>query len=315
VRIAACRLRFPRRALQISVEMNPFLKKMGYGPEDRVLITHIDDMGFCHAANQASLQCLTEGSATCASILVNAPWFQEAAMMSAAHPELDLGVHLTLTAEYPTFRWPALSTRDPASGLLDASGYLWATREDAIRHVKVDAAEAEMRAQIDRALEAGIDVTHIDTHMGSVVHPKFLARYLGLAAEYQIPAFLPRITRDRLESLGEGEMAEGYLEILEMVQQEKNPTLDDILIETMVPLNEKSAFYKNLISKVAPGLTHLLFHPAVDGEELAAIADTHASRHADFVAFSDQRLRDFALAQGIHLIGYRELKEQLRAGD
>jgi chitin disaccharide deacetylase len=292
--------------------MNPFLKKMGYGPEDRVLITHIDDMGFCHAANQASLQCLTQGSATCASILVNAPWFQEAAMIANDNPKFDLGVHLTLTAEYPSFRWPALSTRDPASGLLDASGYLWATREDAIRHVTVDAAETEMRAQIDRALEAGIDVTHIDTHMGSVVHPKFLAGYLGLAAEYQIPAFLPKITRNRLEALGEGEMAADYLEILELVQQEKIPTLDDILIETMVPLDEKLGFYKNLISKIGPGLTHLLFHPAVDGEELAAIADTHVSRNADFEAFSDQRLRDFAEAQGIHLIGYRELKEQLR---
>ena len=292
--------------------MNPFLKKMGYGPEDRVLITHIDDMGFCHAANQASLQCLTQGSATCASILVNAPWFQEAAMIANDNPEFDLGVHLTLTAEYPSFRWPALSTRDPASGLLDASGYLWATREDAIRHVTVDAAETEMRAQIDRALEAGIDVTHIDTHMGSVVHPKFLAGYLGLAAEYQIPAFLPKITRNRLEAIGEGEMAADYLEILELVQQEKIPTLDDILIETMVPLDEKLGFYKNLISKIGPGLTHLLFHPAVDGEELAAIADTHVSRNADFEAFSDQRLRDFAEAQGIHLIGYRELKEQLR---
>lgn len=300
------------KASPVSADMNPFLKNMGYGPEDRVLITHIDDMGFCHAANQASLQCLTQGSATCASILVNAPWFQEAAMIAEDNPELDLGVHLTLTAEYPTFRWPALSTRDPDSGLLDPSGYLWATREDAIRHVTVDAAETEMRAQIDRALEAGIDVTHIDTHMGSVVHPKFLARYLGLAAEYQIPAFLPRITRNRLEALGESEMADEYLEILEWVQQEKTLTLDDILIETMVPLDEKLGFYKNLISKIGPGITHLLFHPAVDGAELAAIADTHVSRHADFEAFSDQRLRDFAQAQGIHLIGYRELKEHLR---
>ena len=161
--------------------MNPFLARMGYGPDDRVLILHIDDMGFCHAANAASLACLTEGSATCASILVNGPWFQEAVQMAKANPQLDLGVHLTLTAEYPTYRWPALSSRDPETGLLDADGYLWATREDAVRKVSVAAAEGEMRAQIDGALAAGIDVTHIDTHMGSVVHPKFLGSYLRLA--------------------------------------------------------------------------------------------------------------------------------------
>jgi predicted glycoside hydrolase/deacetylase ChbG (UPF0249 family) len=286
---------------------------MGYGPDDRVLILHIDDMGFCHAANAASLACLTEGSATCASILVNGPWFQEAVQMAKANPQLDLGVHLTLTAEYPTYRWPALSSRDPETGLLDADGYLWATREDAVRKVSVAAAEGEMRAQIDGALAAGIDVTHIDTHMGSVVHPKFLGSYLRLAHEYGVPAFLPRITRDRLQALGEGDMADEFLQVLAMIDTDQVPTLDDIIIETLVPKTSKHDFYRDLIKGVQPGLTHLLFHPAVAGAELEAIADTHASRHADYEAFLDRSLRDFAESLGIHLVGYRDLKAHLIA--
>ena len=293
--------------------MNPFLARMGYGPDDRVLILHIDDMGFCHAANAASLACLTEGSATCASILVNGPWFQEAVQMAKANPQLDLGVHLTLTAEYPTYRWPALSSRDPETGLLDADGYLWATREDAVRNVSVAAAEGEMRAQIDGALAAGIDVTHIDTHMGSVVHPKFLGSYLRLAHEYGVPAFLPRITRDRLQALGEGDMADEFLQVLAMIDTDQVPTLDDIIIETLVPKTSKHDFYRDLIKGVQPGLTHLLFHPAVAGAELEAIADTHASRHADYEAFLDRSLRDFAESLGIHLVGYRDLKAHLIA--
>ena len=293
--------------------MNPFLARMGYAPDDRVLILHIDDMGFCHAANAASLACLTEGSATCASILVNGPWFQEAAQMAKANPQLDLGVHLTLTAEYPTYRWSALSSRDPETGLLDADGYLWATREDAVRHVTVAAAEGEMRAQIDGALAAGIDVTHIDTHMGSVVHPKFLGSYLRLAREYNVPAFLPRITRDRLQALGEGDMADEFLQVLAMIDADQVPTLDEIIIETMVPKTSKHKFYRELIAGVQPGLTHLLFHPAVAGAELEAIADTHASRHADYEAFLDRSLRDFAEDLGIHLVGYRDLKAHLIA--
>ena len=293
--------------------MNSFLARMGYGPDDRVLILHIDDMGFCHAANAASLACLTEGSATCASILVNGPWFQEAVQMAKANPQLDLGVHLTLTAEYPTYRWPALSSRDPETGLLDADGYLWATREDAVRKVSVAAAEGEMRAQIDGALAAGIDVTHIDTHMGSVVHPKFLGSYLRLAHEYGVPAFLPRITRDRLQALGEGDMADEFLQVLAMIDTDQVPTLDDIIIETLVPMTSKHDFYRDLIKGVQPGLTHLLFHPAVAGAELEAIADTHASRHADYEAFLDRSLRDFAESLGIHLVGYRDLKAHLIA--
>ena len=100
--------------------MNGFLEKMGYGPEDRVLITHIDDIGFCHASNVASFECLEVGAASCGSILTAAPWFLEAAELCKANPDYDVGVHLTLTCEYSTFRWPALSTRDVASGLLDS---------------------------------------------------------------------------------------------------------------------------------------------------------------------------------------------------
>ena len=291
--------------------MNPFLARLGFAETDRVLITHIDDMGFCHAANQASLACLTSGAASCASVIVNAPWFREAAQICAEHPEFDVGVHLTLTAEYPTFRWPALSTRDPATGLLDKEGYLWHSREDAIRHVTAEAAETEMRAQIDTALEAGIDVTHIDTHMGSVVHPKFLASYLSLADEYGVPAFLPRVTRERLEALAMGDMAEEFVAILEKVDAARVPVLDEIIIDTLVDLNDKETFYREKIQSIKPGLTHLLFHPAVNGDELQAIADTHGSRHADYLVWSQAKTRQFIADAGIKLIGYRELRQQL----
>lgn len=291
--------------------MNAFLKKMGYGPEDRVLITHIDDMGFCHAANVASEACLASGAASCASIIVNAPWFREAVDVCRAHPEFDVGVHLTLTAEYPGFRWPALSSRDPSTGLLDAEGYLWHTREDAVRNVTAEAAEAEMRAQIDTALEAGIDVTHIDTHMGSVVHPKFLASYLSLAEEYGVPAFLPRITRERLVALSEGEMADEFLEVLDKVDPAAVPTLDEIIIDTLIDMNDKEAFYKEIIDNVQPGLTHLLFHPAVDGDELQAIAHTYSSRNADYEFWCNPESKAYIEAAGIKHIGYRDLKAHL----
>ena len=121
-------------------------------------------MGFCHAANEAIGFC--PGASSCASIIVNAPWFREAEIC-LKHSEFDVGVHLTLTAEYPTFRWPPLSTRDPATGLLDKQGYLWHSREDAIRHVTADAGR---NAGANRYRSAVSIPIH--THMGSVVHPK-----------------------------------------------------------------------------------------------------------------------------------------------
>lgn len=292
--------------------MNSFLKKMGYGEDDKVLITHIDDIGFSHAANVASFECLDVGAATCGSVLINAPWFMEAVEYCKENPAYDVGVHLTFTCEYPTFRWPALSTRDPASGLVDGEGYLWHTREDAVRHVTEAAAETEMRAQIDTALAAGLDISHIDTHMGTVVHPRYIAIYLKLAREYGVPAFLPNITRERLAELNEGEMADALAVLMEQVDSGGIPTLDEIIIDTLIPSTNKHKFYRELVDSVKPGLTHLLFHPAKLGDELRAI-DKRASesRHADYEAWRDPELKAYIEASGCHLIGYRELKAHL----
>ena len=292
--------------------MNSFLKKMGYSKDDKVLITHIDDIGFSHAANVASFACLDVGAASCGSIIVNAPWFMEAVEYCRENPAYDVGVHLTFTCEYPTFRWPALSTRDPASGLVDSEGYLWHTREDAVRHVTEAAAEAEMRAQIETALATGIEFTHIDTHMGSVVHPKFLAIYLRLAQEYGLPAFLPNITRERLADIREGEMADDYMALLDKINTGSIPTLDEIIIDTLIPMTDKKAFYRECIDSVKPGLTHMLFHPAKMGDELRAIdRKASESRNADYEAFTDPDLKAYIEASGCKLIGYRELKAHL----
>ena len=292
--------------------MNEFLKKMGYSETDKVLITHIDDIGFSHAANVASFECLDVGAASCGSVVTAASWFQEAAEICRANPAYDVGVHLTLTCEYPTYRWPALSSRDPATGLLDEQGYLWRTREDAVRHVTVAAAETEMRMQIQMAVDAGIDITHIDTHMGSVVHPKFLPTYLALADEFGVPAFLPNITRERLGMIDKDDIADGYAEVLEKIETNKVPTLDEIYIDTLKPMTDKKAFYREIIDQIGPGLNHLLFHPAKMGDELMAIdKERPESRHADYDAWRDPSLKQYILDAGIHLIGYRELKMAL----
>ncbi|MBS02031.1 MAG: hypothetical protein CMQ24_04925, partial [Gammaproteobacteria bacterium] len=165
--------------------LNPFLARLGYADTDRVVITHADDMGFCHAA---TAECLQSDATSCASVLVNAPWFPEAERLCRDNPGFDVGVHLTLTSEYDGIRWSALSATDRATGMLDDEGYLWRTVAEAVANVPPEAAKAEMRAQIDRALAAGIDVTHIDTHMGTVVHPRYLLDYLDLAREYAVPA-------------------------------------------------------------------------------------------------------------------------------
>ncbi|MCH7741948.1 MAG: hypothetical protein IIB71_04720 [Proteobacteria bacterium] len=106
-------------------------------------------------------------------------------------------------------------------------------------------------------------------------------------------------------------MANEYLDVLEKVDSDTVPTLDEIIIDTLIDLDDKKAFYRDLIDGIKPGLTHLLFHPAKQGDELNAIADTYASRNADYVAFSDTELKTYIDQAGIKHIGYRELRAHL----
>jgi len=285
---------------------------MGFADHDKVLITHIDDIGFCHAANAASFECLDLGAAVCGSILVNAPWFLEAAAICRDHPRYDVGVHLTLTSEYESYRWPAISSRESDTGLMDEQGYLWRTAREAVKNIPLQAAEIEMRRQIETALQAGIEVTHIDTHMGSVVHPKFLGSYLKLASEFELPAFLPNVTRERLMQISDPEFVDTYAQIIDQVNTASVPTLDEILIDTLHHEDSKIEYYKDLISHVKPGLTHLLFHPTKMGEELAAITpESCAWRNADYLCFTDPNLKQFIDDSEVTLIGYRDLKAYL----
>jgi hypothetical protein len=292
--------------------MNIFLEKMGYSEKDKVLITHIDDIGFCHGSNVAAFACLDAGAASCGSVIVNAPWFLETAAICRDNPHYDMGVHLTLTCEYDHYRWPPLSSVDHSTGLLDHEGCLWRTSREAVKNVTEAAAEAEMRAQIEKALAHGIDVTHIDTHMGTVVHPKFIVSYLKLAEEFAVPAFLPNITRERIVELQGPEFADQYADILAKVDAGKVPTLDEIITQTLIEVDDKFKFYCQLIDALKPGLTHLLFHAAKKGEELRAItADSCDARNQDYEVFSSPGMQEFIDQSGAKLIGYRTLREYL----
>ena len=237
------------------------VENLGFEALDKVVIFHIDDIGFSHASNLASFKCLDLGVASCGSIITPAPWFLEAASICKNNPKYDVGVHLTLTCEYELYRWRALGSVDPKTGLLDSERSLWRTSEEAIANVSVTAAEIEMRSQIQMALDNGIDVTHIDSHMGTVLNPKFLASYLELAQEFNIVAFLPKLNREELTALGLGEHADVYLKMFANLVEKGTPLINHVILDTMGAHPNKLEYYCNRFAEIKPGLTHFLFTP------------------------------------------------------
>ncbi len=290
--------------------MTETLELLGYRPDDRVLIIHADDVGFSHASNVAAFEAMDRGSLTCGSVLVPAPWFAETARLQAQYPDADLGVHLTLTAEYGDYRWRSVSG---LAELHAPDGGMWRDVPGVIAHASPGAVAAELRAQVELALAAGIDVTHLDTHMGTVMHPRYLPAYVDLAVEFRLPLFFIRASDRRLAALGDG--ADVYLEQADRLAALGWPMLDNILIKTLVEIEpeDKDRTFREMFAGLRPGLTHFLVHPAAASDELQAITpESWRYRGADYEVFRRPDMRAYCQGLGIRLTGYREIRDRLR---
>ena len=102
---------------------------LGHDPSDRLVVVHVDDIGMSAAANRGALRALA-GAATCGSVMVPCPGFDEIAEVARQRKDLDLGVHLTLNAEYESYRWGPV--HDGAKSLVSGDGGMWRSSEDTV---------------------------------------------------------------------------------------------------------------------------------------------------------------------------------------
>ena len=293
---------------------NPLLKKLGYADDDRVVIFHADDVGMCQASVEVFRDLVGFGLLSSGATMVPCSWFPAVAAFCREQPTVDLGVHLTLTSEWDTYRWGPISTGDTSSGMMDEEGYFYRTSDEAKEHGDPAAVQVEIETQIERALAAGVDVTHIDGHMGAILHPKYLSFYLQAAAGRQIPAMFFRWGEARLRERVKDEAT--IKMVLEMVKTLE--AQEALLVDNLVgmPLHEvaddRIEQAKAKIAELPPGLTHFVMHPAKDTPELRAIAPDWRGRVGDYEAFCSEALGDFVRQEGIQVIGYRVLRDLLR---
>jgi len=245
--------------------------------------------------------------------MVPCPWFPAVAAWARRTPNADIGVHATLTAEFAAYHWGPISTRAPASGLLDDEGYLHRTTT-ALAAADPAAVAAEHRAQFDRALVAGIDVTHIDSHMGASFNPAFLPSYLTTGAVGRVPTFVPRL--NALSGLGQalaGSRAEAWMDVQQGLEAQGLPLVDYV---TMMPLDrheERMAEAKTLFNALPTGLSYVILHPAVDTPELRAVTPQDwQARAADYATFCRAELRAYVRDIGVQVIGWRTVRDVIR---
>lgn len=290
------------------------VERLGYEADARLLMVHADDLGMCHSVNAASTRALTEGVVSSASVMVPCPWFPEMVEWSRAHPKADLGLHLTLTSEWRLYRWRPVAPITQVKGLLDTDGYMWHEVEDVVKHASPEEVEIEIRAQIERAKQFGMQPTHIDSHMGTLfAHPRFLDAYLRVGRDYNIMPMVPGPTPEMI-----ARAKEGRIDLPAMVRdldQRGYVILD--LLNTSVQGNDyatrKEAFH-TFVRGLKPGVTELIVHLSGDEEEIRHISGSWQHRYNELRITTDADTKALVEAEKVKLIGYRDLAKLWTAG-
>jgi chitin disaccharide deacetylase len=270
-------------------------ERLGYGPDTKLLILNCADLGFCHASTVGVYSALRDGIGTSGSLIVPAPWARASASMFRGD---DVGVRLTLNAEHDLYRWAPITQ---APSLLDGDGGFPRTVTDVWDHADLDEVRRECRAQIERALLWGFDISHLDAHLDALLlRPEFFDIYLELAVDFALPLRL--LSADAEPNVG--------FPVRQLAADEGVLFADRFA--TLPSVGIRPAFDEFILA-LEPGITEVTLHPAIDTPELRAVTADWMNRAADHVLLVDNRGLDRVLSEaGVTLIGYRPLREAMR---
>lgn len=282
--------------------------------DERYLIIHSDDAGMCHSVNQATIHGMTKGFVSSCSIMVPCPWFVEFAEFAKNNPQLDYGIHLTLNSEFGKYRWTPVAGRERVPSLIDSHGYLYGDKEDLIANAKPSEVEIELRAQIDRALQFGVPLSHLDTHMGTVVASgDLLDIYVRLGIDYKLPVMMIR-NLDPVLSRGYPDLVAKGAEYVQLLEQSQLPVID--YLYQFYDGNDAVARqkrYVDTIRNLKPGVTQIIIHCGYDNDELKGITGSHFLRGDDTRIFCDAEVRQTIDELGVKIISWKQLR-QLKFG-
>ncbi|MEO1016095.1 MAG: polysaccharide deacetylase family protein [Pseudomonadota bacterium] len=290
-------------------------ERLGYPADARLVVAHVDDVGMCHGANTAFAELSGKGFITCGSVMPPCPWMLEAVDMAKARPELDLGVHLTLTSEWKHYRWRPFTGSTRASGLVDEDGYFWRSAGETIAHADLTAVEEELWAQIEAVTSRGLTPSHVDCHMGTALAPAFADIFFSVCAAFALTPLMPRDWNDYLSGLHmEGPEDNPHAARVTAFEAKGRPVIDHF-VETpwLDEPGQADAAYKALIEGLQPGLSFMALHPNSAGD-IEVIDPPRCHCRTDEVRiFQSEWFLEHLRHSGIQLLSFRDLVQRLEA--
>ena len=279
-------------------------QQLGYTSSDKLLIIHADDLGLARSVNKASFEALSKEFVNSASVMMPSPFAEEVAAYYLEHPQIDLGLHLTFTAEWTDYKWPGVAPANKIETLLDDEGFLHQKKVTVIKEGINAEIKTELQAQIDYARALGISPTHMDSHEGTLFFdPAFFRTYIEVGHQNQIPVFVPKLLAPHFDE--HFPLPPQVILVDQMFMALKGTELDAM-----------ESYYVEVLSSIKPGLNQLLVHLAFDDEEMKAITKDREAygtkwRAKDYQVVSSRKFQDLLKQNEIKLIQWRDIQAVL----
>ncbi|QMU72455.1 polysaccharide deacetylase family protein [Streptacidiphilus sp. P02-A3a] len=293
-------------------------QRLGFGPDERLLIINADDYGMSRAANTGITSLLAARAISSATVMPPCPWAPDA-IATAVAGGYDVGVHLTLTSEWAGYRWGPVSTGRPVPSLTDAAGYFPADCASVELTADPDEIRVELTAQIERALALGLDPSHADNHMGSLyglaTGRDFLDVTLAVCARFGLPFRLPR----RVDGLGLPDEAQGLLDHHAELADQYGVVILDRLWTLPFTQGEGETYesfradFTAMLERLRPGVTEVYLHPFTDDDELRSIMPHHRKRGWELRLMTDPQIQRTLAGTGVTRIGWSDLRDLQRS--
>ncbi|GAA3400502.1 hypothetical protein GCM10020370_05030 [Paenibacillus hodogayensis] len=287
---------------------------------ERQLIVTADDFGMLHGANEAIGDLMTGRFITSTSLMIPCPWALDAVRIAARHPNIDFdfGVHLTFTSGV-YYNWGPVHRAGSTNSLVNEYGRFPADSRQ-VERADPDQIRAEIAAQLEWALARGIDVTHVDDHLCSLLGlytgRHFMDIVFDLCAAFGLPFRFPKVLQDEQRAM----MAQiDPAEIVRMAENKGVALPDRMIILPYYPQQMEQVGYEHTkravidtLRQLRPGVTELICHPAADTAETKAVLDTWQLRRYEWDVFRDEEVQDVIRSEGIRLIKWRDLRDRQR---
>lgn len=296
------------------MSLNPILKELGYSKDDKTIIIHADDVGLNHSSIEAYAELMDLGTISSGSVMTHTSWLPEVVKQAKENKHWDLGVHAAFNGEYKTYKWRPLSTIDQASGFIGEDGYIIEDKQLVQETANPVYLEKELDAQIQLALDLGLDVSHVDTHTGTLWNKKFMESYVSVFEKFDIMPVLfnPKEDVEIIRAM----LPELNFERLAELDEMNFPLIDSISglpVEHTYDIDQRFELAKQILKSVKPGkIVHFAFHPLKDTPETRALDRYTEGRIGDFEVFRKKEMKIFLENEGIQLVNYSQIRKVLK---